>query len=172
MKRSILIVTTAVLTFAVSGYGDVPPEPLPRIAAAPLGISFERFCDPPKGQPYRYDPETGVFDITLVMTGTGDKPSGFAVTKAASKEGKPIVFRLTGVPAWYGLSGTPLSLSVGGSRYVIDEGCDYYYREGIHDKTLFRVTREGELVTVEFTPKGRSLLIPGAKISFVWHHDW
>src|SRR5439155_11386782 len=96
MKRSILIVTSAVLAFAFSGRGDVPTEPLPMVAAAPLGINFERFGGPPAGRPYRYDPETGVFDISLDMRPY--EPSGFEVTKAAGKVGKPVVFRLTGVP--------------------------------------------------------------------------
>ena len=93
----------------------------------------------------------------------------------------PVVFRLSGVPSDYGCAGDPLSLCVGVSDGFRDSlRLDGKYHalvddplaQGPVDKTFFRVERQGNVVTVEFTEKGQTLLKPGALISFKVDTGW
>jgi hypothetical protein len=148
-------------------------------SAPPLAIQFqpsrgflddkhaEPSCGVPMGRQQVYDPETGVFHIHFRPQNYA--VSAFTVTKAAARFPKPVVFRLTGVPKAYGCLGVPLALSVDGKSYAIEEGA---LAPGRVDKTLFRVVRSADRVTVEFTEKGQGLLKPGAQISFKVDTGW
>jgi hypothetical protein len=181
MKRIILVAVVA--SFGLPVRGDVPAEP-PATITEQLQIQCRNWCELPAGRQQAHDPETGIFRIHFRRGGGGvPDPSAFEVTKVPRSFEKPLVFRLTGVPAWYGLAGYPLALSVGGNNYVIDLEsvpgqlmASVGSRDGrfgdICDRTLFRVERRGEVVTVEFTARGQALLRPGAQIWFAWAHGW
>jgi hypothetical protein len=154
-----------------SRQGDDPAQP-------PLEINFKQLCGPPEGRQHVYDPETGVFHVHFKKPQPIGRFSGFyersafEVTKVAERFAKPVVFRLTGVPASYGCLGDPLTLSPGGAtdnrrpagdRYALVEDA---LAPGPVDEALFRVERTADVVTVTFTEKGRALLKPGAMISF------
>jgi hypothetical protein len=146
--------------------GDEPAQP-------PLEIRFTESCGVPEGRQQAYDPRTGVFHIHFQPPrAIGTRYSGlfersaFEVTKVAERFAKPVVFRLTGVPADYGCWPDPLALTVDGTRYALD-----YEVDGI-DKTLFRVERKEETVIVAFTEKGHALMKPGAQISFKVDTGW
>lgn len=136
----------------------------------PLEINFEERCGLPEGRQRVYDPETGVFHIHFARSNTDS--CSFRITKVAADLPKAIVFRLTGVPESYGVSGWPLACHVDGETYIIDLKAEMIepnvFIKIIRDATLFRVSRDGEVVTVECTEKGRKLLKPGAKISFTF----
>jgi hypothetical protein len=151
-------------------------------SASPLEISFEPSqglrakegevsCGLPPGRDRVYDSQTGVFHVHF--NARDFTCSAFAVQKAAGRFTKPVVFRFTGVPTGYGCLGQPLTLTVADKRYAIDASCEsqYYWAEPF-DKTLFRSRREGDVVTVEFTEKGRALLKPGARISLEIDTGW
>ncbi len=141
------------------------------LSQPPLEINFKQSCGVPEGRQQAYDPKTGVFHIHF-------KPqrfavSAFGVTKVAERFAKPVVFRLTGVPLAYGCVGLPLVLTVGEKRYVmIDVGPSSFHAYERFDRTLFRVERKEDVVTVAFTEKGQALLRPGAQISFKVDTGW
>jgi hypothetical protein len=154
---------------------DTPSPP-------PLEISFqpsqglrakegELSCEVPHGRSQVYDPQTGTFHIHF--RSRDFTRCAFEVTKATGRFTQPVVFRFTGVPSGYGCLGHPLTLSLADKRYAIDGSCDsqYYWTEHF-DKALFRSQRDGDVVTVEFTEKGQSLLKPGAKISLEIDTGW
>jgi hypothetical protein len=157
--------------------GPAAPQPADE-AATPLEIRFlpseglgakegEASCGVPEGRDQIYDPGTGVFHVHFK---TRDfTASTFEVTKATGRFVRPVVFRLTGVPAGHGCLGSSLALSVGGKTYVLDDGA---LAPGPVDGTLFRVARKGEVVTVEFTEPGQALLRPGARIGFSVDTGW
>ena len=155
--------------------GDEPSPPPLEIIFKPLSASFGFHdetsgvpsCGVPDGRQQVYDPKTGVFHIAFKSRNY--KRSAFEVKKVAERFTKPVVFRLTGVPSEYGCLGVSLALFVGGKGYAIEEGA---LAPGPVDKTLFRVERKQEVVTVEFTAKGQSLLKPGAQISFTVDTGW
>ena len=94
------------------------------------------------------------------------------------------MFRLTGVPPNFGCVGDPLSLCVGfrdafrdslrldGKCYAAWSMILLARPDRPVDKTLFRVERQADVVTVEFTEKGEALLKPGALISFKVDTGW
>jgi hypothetical protein len=87
--------------------------------------------------------------------------SSFEITKVRENFPKPVVFRLTGETSGYGCLGQSLTLSVDGKDYAMENGplaCGHV------DAALFRVQRNAEGVTVEFTKKGETLLKPGATV--------
>jgi hypothetical protein len=124
-------------------------------------------CGVPKDRQQSYDPQTGVFHIHF-KSGDGVR-CAFEVTKIDERSTKPIVFRLTGVPLDFGCLGRSLALIVGDKVYDLEDG-RWAWRPV--DKTLCRVERKGEQVTVAFTQKGRALLKPGAQIGFTVDCDW
>jgi len=136
----------------------------------PLEISFEERCGLPEGRQRVYDPETGVFHIHFARSNT--ESCSFRIAKVANDLPKSIGFRFTGVPQSYGVSGWPLALHVAGETYIIDLQAQIMETNSfvriIRDETLFRVSRAGEVVAVEFTEKGRKLLQPGTRISFTF----
>jgi hypothetical protein len=152
----------------------------------PLEITFKESCGLPEGRQQVYDPKTGVFHVHFGPSkaegsrGSGlYRRSGFEVTKAAEQFVKPVVFRLTGVPEYYGCCGDSLTLCVGGgySDNLLLDGKSYPLVDDPMayppvDKTLFRVERQGEVVVIEFTEKGQALLKPGALVSFKLDHGW
>src|SRR5262245_27496402 len=85
----------------------------------PLEFNFKQSCGLPPGRKQAYDAETGVFHVHF----TGSKQLGrysgfyertvFEVTKVAERFSKPVKFRLTGVPKYYGCLGDPLALHIG-----------------------------------------------------------
>jgi hypothetical protein len=148
-------------------------------AAPPLEVKFRQSCGLPQGRQQVYDAKAGVFHVHFESA--KHKRSAFEVTKINGPFVKPIVFRLTGVPPNYGCVGDPLSLCVGFSDGLrdslrLDGKCyalvDGPLAHGPVDKTLFRVERQADVVTVEFTEKGGALLKPGALISFKVDTGW
>jgi len=149
---------------------------------APLEIRFKEACGLPEGREHIYDPKTGIFHVHFKPRDYGHTtsldPSAFEVTKVGGRFAKPVVFRFTGVPEGYGCVGYPLGLytrpafSWSDARYVFDE-CDLSILAGERcDKTLFRVERKEDVVTVEFTEKGQALLKPGVDIGFAVDTGW
>jgi hypothetical protein len=155
-------------------------------ASPPLEIKFLQSCGLPEGRQQVYDPKTGIFHIHFHkpsrIGGFGSglyKRSAFEVTKVATRFVKPVVFRLTGVPASYGCVGDPLALCVGGGfqDHLRLDGKTYALVDdplasGQVDKRLFRVQRKNDRVTVEFTEEGQALLKPGVLISFKIDTGW
>jgi hypothetical protein len=152
----------------------------------PLEITFKESCGLPEGREQTYDPKTGVFHVHFELSkdgysrGSGVYPrSAFEVTRVAAQFVKPVVFRLTGVPEYYGCCGDSLTLCIGGvyhdclqlggKSYPLDNDV---MADGLIDKTLFRVERRGEAVVIEFTEKGQVLLKPGALVSFKIDCGW
>ena len=178
------LLVIALATLSASPAVAAPPAPAPREAAA-IKIDFKQACGLPEGRQQAYDPATGIVHVHFwpqrEIGGFGSgfyKRSMFEVTRATGPFAKPIVFRLTGVPANYGCLGDPLTLSVGGpvsehlvfgKRYALVE--DPLAVEPI-DKSLVRVERNKDAVTVTFTEKGQSLVKPGTVISFKLDHGW
>lgn len=158
-----------------SGRDAAPP-----VAAPPLEIDFKPAtssffvqdfgvpsCGVPEGRQEIYDPETGTFHIQFHAGECVN--NAFEVTKVSERFTRPIIFRLTGAPQGYGCLGQPLALFVDGQTYpleVSDSGA------GFVDKTLFRVDRVDDVVTIAFTEKGQALLKPGARISFTVDFCW
>jgi hypothetical protein len=183
----LLVVTVA----AFSGCQDVA-DPIARPpggeAAPPLEVKFSQSCGLPQGRQRVYDATTGVFHVhfesvkPIGARGSGlYERSAFEVTKSNGPFVKPSIFRLTGIPPDYGCVGDPLSLCVGCSDGLrdnlrLDGKCyalvDDPLAQGPVDKTLFRVERQGDVVTVEFTEQGRELLKPGVLISFKVDTGW
>jgi hypothetical protein len=128
-------------------------------------------CEVPKGRDQVYDPDTGVFHVHFKAGNF--TASGFEVTKVPERLPKPVVFRLTGVPLAYGCVGVPLALTVGENRYpLIDVGHDSFHPYERFDRTLFRIERKDDVVTVAFTEKGQTILKPGAQVSFKIDTGW
>ena len=154
--------------------GDSPPPPLEVRFQPSRGLRAkegEVSSGVPEGRDQVYDPDTGVFHVHFKARDF--TASGFEVTKVAERFPKPVVFRLTGVPPAYGCVGVPLALTVGGKRYgMIDVGHDSFHAYDRFDRTLFRVERKDDVVTVEFTEKGQALLTAGARISFKVDTGW
>jgi hypothetical protein len=167
---------------------EAPPAPLKsafRQSCGPLEITFWQSCGPPAGGQRVYDPKTGVFHIHFsepehigsLCSGVY-KRSGFEVTKVTGPFVKPVVFRLTGVPASYGCLGDPLALCVGEAfSDFLPDGKIYDLvadplAAGPVDQTLFRVKHDVDAITIEFREKGRALLKPGTVMSFKLDHAW
>lgn len=147
--------------------GDEGISPPLEIAFKPLSELFtaenpEPSCGVPAGRAEVYDPQTGVFHIHFKSRNYAR--SAFEVTKVADRFTRPVVFRLTGDTRGGGCMGRDLTFSVDGKDYPLAEGMFAY---GCIDKTLFHVEHKDNLVTIEFTKKGQTLLKPGAQ---VWLH--
>jgi hypothetical protein len=131
----------------------------------------ELSCGAPQGREKVYDPQTGVFHVHFKARNF--TVSGFEVTKVADRFSGPVTFRLTGVPLAYGCLGVPLALTVGDKRYaLVDVGHDSFHAYERFDRKCFRVERQADVVTVEFTEEGQSLLKPGTQISFAIDSGW
>ncbi len=157
--------------------GQDAPDP---IVGPPLEIEFKSAtssffiqdfgvpsCGVPKGRQDCYDPQTGIFHIQFYDRECVN--SSFEVTKVRERFTRPIIFRLSGVSQGYGCLGQPLALTVDGQTYALELGDTGM---GEVDKTLFRVDRNDDVVTIEFTEKGQALLKPGARISFTVDFCW
>jgi hypothetical protein len=184
---ALLVLTVWAFCGCKEAAGPIAP-PLGDPSAPPLELNFGQSCGLPEGRQQAFDPKTGVFHVHFTAPKSIGTPgsglyerSGFEVTKAAGPFVKPVIFRLTGVPPDYGCVGDPLSLCVGFSEGLrdslrLDGKCyalvDDPLTQGPVDKTLFRVERQGDVVTVEFTEKGQALLKPGALISFKVDTGW
>jgi hypothetical protein len=158
----------------VSDPRDESPPPLEIRFKPSQGLCAkegEVSCGVPEGRDQVYDPNTGIFHVHFKVRNF--TAGGFEITKVAQRFPKPIVFRLTGIPLAYGCVGVPLALTVGEKRYpMIDVGHDSFHAYDRIDRTLFRVERKEDVVTVEFTDKGRALLEVGAQVSFKVDTGW
>lgn len=156
-------------------------------ARSPLEFRFNQSSGLPEGRQQVYDEKTGVFHVHFQSpTPIGSSGSGlyersaFEVAKINGPFVKPVVFRLTGVPQNYGCVGDPLCLCVGiinkDDDLRLDGKCyalvNAPLAPGLVDRSLFRVESKDDVVTVEFTEKGQSLLTPGALISFKVDTGW
>jgi hypothetical protein len=118
----------------------------------PLELEYTAFCRVPD-RVRAYDPATGTFHVHFTEPLIG-LSSAFTVKKV-TRAGAPTVFRLTGIPE---SPENPPMFSVGERRYLLDPAA--------HDRTLFRISKEGGALIVRFTAKGRALLVPGVRVSF------
>lgn len=131
----------------------------------------ELSCGVPQGCDQIYGPETGSFHVHFKARDF--TVSGFEITKVAARFPKLVVFRLTRVPLAYGCLGIPLALTAAEKRYaLVDVGPDSFHAYERFDRTLFRVERKEDVITVEFTEKGQTLLKPGVLISFKVDTGW
>ena len=178
----LLILTISGSALCKSGAGPVATQQADEPSQSPLKFKFcpsspsfglhdavdgVPSCGVPEGRQQSYDPKTGVFHVHFKSRNFSR--SAFEVTQVADRFTKPVAFRLTGVPKQYGCVGTPLALSVGGKRYSIEDGD---LATAPADKSLFKVERVKEVVTIEFTEKGQMLLKSGAQISFAVDTGW
>jgi hypothetical protein len=186
--RTMFLPIVAVVGF--SGCQDAAGPMAARLGGedAPLEITFRRGCGLAEGRKQVYDAQSGVFHVHFeAPTRIGGRGSGlyqrsaFEVAKVNGPFVKPVVFRLTGVPLSYGCVGDPLALNVDVSKGLRDssrlDGTCYALvadplAEGPVDKTLFRVERREDAVTIEFSEKGQNLLKPGTMISFKVDTGW
>ena len=180
-----LVVAAAACAGCRDGAGPAAPRP-GDAAAPPLEIDFRQSCGLPEGRQQVDDPETGVFHVhfdspkRVGSPGSGlYRRSAFEVTKVAGPFVKPVVFRLTGVPESFGCVGDPLALDVGGDLrdHLRLDGEVYCAgqrppRAGAGGSGPIPGRGKGDVVTVEFTEKGRALLKPGALVSFKVDTGW
>jgi hypothetical protein len=183
-----LLVLTVCAFCGCKEAADPIKQPLGEAPVSPLELNFGQACGLPAGRQQAFDPRTGVFHIHFTQPKSIGAPgsglyerSRFEVRKVTGPFVKPVIFRLTGVPSDYGCAGDPLSLCVGVRDGFRDDlrlaGTSHALVQdplalGPVDKTLFRVERQRDIVTVEFTEKGQALLKPGTLISFKVDTGW
>ena len=130
---------TWVVLFCMTGSGE------------PVTFKYVRGSGPEGNRERAYDPKEGQYllrveDIARFRVG--------AVTEDLAS--RPVVLRISGM---IDRPEGPLTLHVDGKQYPLHH--DKF------DKTCFRVQRRGGVTTIEFLPKGKALLKPGATFEYV-----
>jgi hypothetical protein len=120
-------------------------------APAPVTFEFLRMCGPAPGRKDAYDPERQQFHLQV-----RDIARFRVQAVAPDLDNRPVVLVIVGM---LDRPEGPLTLRSGGREYRLapDE----------HDRERFKVERREGVTTIEFLPKGKALLRPGAEFQYI-----
>jgi hypothetical protein len=117
----------------------------------PATFIFVRGSGPEEGRTEAYDPQSGQYRLKVQGV------ARFRVGSVADDlQSRPVVLRITGM---IDRPEGPLTLEADGKRYRL-------HHEGF-DEALFRVQRDAGVTTIEFLPKAKALLKPGATFRYI-----
>jgi hypothetical protein len=120
-------------------------------AGEPVTFEFVRAAGPAAGRKQAYDPGQDRYFLQVRDI------ARFKVTAVApGLERRQVVLVITGM---LDQPEGPLELQVDGKTYRLDH-------EG-HAAELFRIQRKDQVTTIEFLPKGKQLLKPGAVFQYI-----
>jgi hypothetical protein len=127
------------------------PDVTAAAAQEPVTFEFLRMAGPADGRKEAFDPVKRVYFLKVHDIGR------FRVKAvAADLDTQPVILRITGM---LDKPEGPLVLEADGKTYSL-------YHEG-YDKELFKIERQAGVTTIEFLPRGKKLLKPGASFLYI-----
>jgi hypothetical protein len=117
----------------------------------PVVFEFSKNSGPAKGRKEAYDPKAKRYHLLV-----RDIARFKVKAVAGDLDKRPVVLEIGGM---LDKPEGPLTLHVGGKQYVLSPEK--------HDVERFRVARQAGVTTIEFLPKGKELLRPGAMFQYI-----